>query len=565
MKLLLKNGTIVNVFTDTLEKANVLLEDGRIAGVGDCYTDNDADIVEDISGRIVCPGFIDGHVHVESSMLRPAEFARAALPHGTTAIVADPHEIANVSGEKGISYMLEESEGLPLRMYFMAPSCVPATPFDEAGAVLKAEEVQPFFAHPRVLGLGEMMNYPGVLAGDPDVRRKISAAEKDGLIINGHAPWLSGRDLDRYISCGIYDDHECSGLEEALERIRKGQTVMIRQGTAARNLGDLLPLFDEPYNRHCMLVTDDRAPADLLWEGHIDSIIRLAVRAGKSPLAGIRMATLQAARHFGLRRMGAVAPGYAADLLVLRDLETVEVETVYVNGEKAVSRGKTLPFDAPAISGAVWEKVCTSFAMPPVTENDFYIEPQNGLCRVIEWIPGQLITREKRLALDFTKHNGVDTERDILKLAVIERHHHTGHIGRGYITGLGLREGAAASSVAHDSHNLIVLGANDRDMAAAAERVRRMGGGMAVAKDGAILSEMALPIGGLMSTKTAAEAADELKTLYTAALSLGLPRDRELFTALSFMSLPVIPDLKMITTGLFDVNTFQPVSLFTEN
>ena len=346
MKTLLKNGTVINVFTGELERTEVLLEDGRIAGTGD-YSEEDADDTEDISGKYLCPGFIDGHIHIESSMLLPAEFARAALPHGTTAVVADPHEIANVCGSRGIEFMLEASEGLPLTMYFTIPSCVPSTEFDEAGACLEAEDIRPFYDHPRVLGLGEVMSYHAAAAGDRKLREKIDDAEKRGLAVNGHAPLLSGRMLDRYIAAGVGDDHECSSAEEAMERIRKGQRVMIRQGTAARNLKELLPLFEEPFAGRCLLVTDDKHPADLLKDGHIDHIIRQAAAMGKNPVTGIRMATIQAAEYYGLRRTGAVAPGYQADLLVLDDLERVLVRDVYQNGRKVVSEGRLLPFPEP--------------------------------------------------------------------------------------------------------------------------------------------------------------------------------------------------------------------------
>ena len=349
MKKLLYGGTVINVFTDETEKANVLIEDGKIIGVGQ-YTPDEADVVEDVTGKYICPGFIDGHIHIESTMLTPTELAKLCLPHGTTAIVADPHEIANVCGVKGIEYMLEASQGIPMNVYFMLPSCVPATPFDESGAELYAEDIKPLYTTPRVVGLAEMMNYPGVIFGDESVWAKISDAVKQGKTVDGHAPFLSGNDLDRYVSAGISSDHECSDINEALEKIRKGQKVMIRQGTAARNLVDLLPLFEEPYNRRCLLVTDDRHPADLMNEGHIDNIIRLAVKNGKSPITAIRMASLQAAEHFGIRYVGAVAPGYRADLLILNELDTVDIEDVYSSGEKVVSHNETVDFSCPQIS-----------------------------------------------------------------------------------------------------------------------------------------------------------------------------------------------------------------------
>lgn len=561
MKTLLKNGSVVNVFTDETEKANVLLGDGKILGVGD-YTDSEADVVEDVTGKIICPGFIDGHIHIESTMLMPSELARACVPHGTTAIIADPHEIANVCGTAGLSYMLEASENIPLTVYLMLPSCVPSTRFDESGATLTADDLRPFYRHPRVLGLAEMMNYLGVLAGDEQVLAKIADAKAHGKLINGHAPLLSGKALDRYISAGIYDDHECSSAPEAMERIRKGQWVMIRQGTAARNLTDLLPLFDEPWSRRCLLVTDDRHPADLIAEGHIDHIIRQAAAAGKSPIVGIRMATLGAATHFGLRDVGAVAPGYTADLLVLDDLNTVQIRDVYRHGVKIVDHGKLTDFAEPAISPELQQTVRHSFRLRELTSRDFEITPQGSECRVIGVIPDQLLTDERILSVDFSQHNGVDTERDILKLAVIERYRDSGHIGLGLIQGIGLKKGAIAASVSHDSHNLIVIGADTDDMAIAANRIRAMGGGSIVVADGEILAEMPLPIAGLMTDIPAAEIAAQNEAVRRAVYRLGVPQNIEPFMTMAFVSLSVIPSLKMTTHGLVDVNHQQLVPLF---
>ena len=563
MKRLLKHAWVVNVFTDTLEKVNVLLQDERIIGVGD-YTDADADTVEDLTGKYLCPGFIDGHIHIESSMLQPAEFARACLPHGTTTIIADPHEIANVSGLMGIIYMLEASANIPMTVYIMVPSCVPATPFDEAGATLAAEDIKTLFGHPRVLGLGEMMNYPGVLSGDSETMKKLAETRKAGLIINGHAPLLGGRELDKYIAAGIFDDHECSTVAEAMERLRKGQWVMVRQGTAARNLKGLLPLFDEPYSRRCLLVTDDKHPADLIQHGHIDSIIREAVQHGKSVMTGIRMATLQAAQRFSLEGVGAIAPGYTADLLVLDELESVRVRDVYRRGEKVVSQGKVVDFETPYIRADVWKSVRNSFYLAPLHEEDFFIEPQGNRCRVIELVPDQLITREKIMELDFTRNNGIDIERDVLKLAVIERHMDSGHIGKGFITGMGLRSGAIASSVAHDSHNLIVVGTNDADMTAAANRIRELGGGLVVVNDGEVLAEMPLPIGGLMGKQSASVMAQQNEAVRSKVRELGISDAQEPFMSMAFVSLPVIPSLKMTTLGLVDVDKFCLTPLFVE-
>ena len=562
MKRLLKGGTVLNVFTGELDKQDLLIDGGKIVGVGD-YCDADADVIEDISGKYVCPGFIDGHIHIESTMLTPTELAKICLPHGTTAIVADPHEIANVCGVKGISYMLQASEGIPLNVYVNLPSCVPATPFDESGAILHAEDLKPLYSHRRVLGLAEMMNYPGVLAEDEDVMNKISDALSLGRIVDGHAPLLCGKDLDKYISAGIQSDHECSNLDEAIEKIRKGQWVMIRQGTAARNLADLLPLFEAPYNHRCILVTDDRHPADLMNEGHIDNIVRLAAKWGKSPITAIRMATIQAAQCFGLRYVGAVAPGYRADLLVLNDLDSVDVRDVYSAGVKVVDNKKLADIKTPTIDKALCDTVLDSFHIEKLTQEDFYIEPKGDKCRVIGVIPGQIVTPERIEKIDWTANNGIDLQRDIIKLAVIERHNNTGHKGIGFISGIGLKRGAIASSVAHDSHNLIVIGTNERDMAIAANRVCAVGGNVVVV-DGEVVCEMKLPIAGLMTDRSVEKIAEENEAVRACVYELGVPENIEPFMNMAFVSLPVIPTLKMTTKGLFNVEKWSIVPLYIE-
>lgn len=564
MRTLLKNAAVINVFTGEKEKADVLMENGLIIGVGD-YDGEKADIVRDLTGKYICPGFIDGHIHIESTMLLPSELARVCVPHGTTSIVADPHEIANVCGAKGIQFMLESSEGIPLSVYVMLPSCVPASGFDESGAVLKAEDLEPFYAHPRVLGLAEVMNYPGVIARDPEVMDKVASALAKGKPVNGHAPLLKGKELDLYIAAGIGDDHECSSFEEAAERIRKGQRVMIRQGTAAQNLKALLPLFDEPWAHRCLLVTDDKHPADLLAFGHIDSIIRQAVKAGKDPVTGIRMATLWAAECFGLRGVGAVAPGYMADILVLDELDTVAVRDVYRNGICVCENGQMKPFDPHVTASELQSAVRNSFNMPQVNEKDFHID-RHGLkkCRVIKTISGELLTEEWVTEINFDRNNGIDTERDILKIAVLERHLNTGHTGMGFISGTGLKSGAVASSVSHDSHNLIVIGTNEADMAFAAEAVRCMGGGCVSVRDGQRLAQMPLPIAGLMTDAPAHEIAAQNEALKKSVHVLGVPADRELLMTTAFVSLSVIPHLKITTKGLVDVDNYRIVPLLWE-
>lgn len=564
MKTLLKNANIIDVFTGECRRDHVLLEDDRIAGVGS-YPDGEADIVRDLDGRYVCPGFIDGHIHLESTMLTPAEFARVAVAHGTTAVVADPHEIANVAGTSGIRYMLSASENLPLTVYFALPSCVPATGFDETGAVLQAADLRSLYAHPRVVALGEVMNYPGVIARTEQVMAKISDANRAGVTINGHAPLLSGKDLDRYISAGIYDDHECSSFEEAKERIRKGQRIMIRQGTAARNLQELLPLFEQPWASRCLLVTDDKHPKDLLDHGHIDDIIRQAVMAGKNPITAIQMATIHAAECFGLRRVGAIVPGYTADILVLEDLNTIRVQDVYTRGTLVVENGRMLPFSAPTVDSALKYAIEQSFQLPELCADDFRMEHTGThSCHVIGRLDRQLLTEDRILPIDFDAKNGIDLSRDIVKLAVCERHKGTNHKGVGFIQGVGLRSGAIASSVSHDSHNLIIIGTNEADMACAGNRIRAMGGGSVVVEDGRILAEMPLPIAGLMTYEDAETASAQNEAVRQSVYTLGVPTNYEPFMTMAFVSLPVIPHIKMTTLGLVDVDHQTLLPLIAE-
>ncbi len=558
MKTLLKGGKVVNVFTGEIENADVLMEDDKIIGVG-AY--DAADVVENVSGKYICPGFIDGHIHIESTMLTPAELCRLCMPHGTTGIVADPHEIANVCGVDGIRYMMQASKDLPMQVYVAIPSCVPATPFDESGAELYAEDIDFLYEDPRVVGLAEMMNYPGVLFDDQAVKAKIAGALSHGKGVDGHAPFLSGQDLDKYVSAGIQSDHECSNLEEAKEKLRKGQWIMIRQGTAARNLHDLIGLFDAPYSHRCLLVTDDRHPADLMQEGHIDNIIRLAVAEGKSAVTAIQMATIQAAQCFGLRYVGAVAPGYRADVLVLDDLDSVAVRDVYAAGKKVVTDGQMVEVETPIVDASLNEKVLHSFHTCKRRAQDFILEEKAEKCRCIQVIPGQLVTDEVYLDIDWAKNNGVDVEKDILKLAVIERHRNTGHMGLGFIRGVGLKKGAIASSVSHDSHNIIVIGTDEADMALAANHICEVGGNVVVA-DGQIIAQMPLPIAGLMSDCSGEEVAMANEQVRHAVNELGVNEGIEPFMNMAFVSLTVIPNLKMSTQGLVDVNKQERVSLY---
>lgn len=560
MKTLLKNGAVVNVFTGSLEKKDILIDNDKIIGVGEYDA---ADKIYDISGKTVCPSFIDSHIHIESTMLTPYELTKVLLPHGTGAIVADPHEIANVCGKDGIDYILKASKNLPMDIYITLPSCVPATPFDESGAKLKAADLRDYYKNKRVLGLAEMMNYPGVISEDSDVKRKISDALKNGKTADGHAPLVTGHDLDKYISSGIMSDHECSNMEEALEKLGKGQYIMIREGTAAKNLDSLMGLLEYPYVRRSLLATDDKHCGDLVTEGHIDAMLSRAIKSGKSPAAAISAATINAAEYFGLKNTGAVAPGYKADLLVLDDLEMVSVCDVYKNGVKVVENKKALPFDEPKVPDKLLKAVKKSFNIKKVNEKDFHIKERGTLCRVIEACSGQLITNEKQTEINWNENNGIDISRDILKIAVLERHKNTGHIGLGFVSGIGLKSGAIASSVSHDSHNIIVIGTNDVDMAYAVNSIIKSGGGITAVKNGKTLCELPLPIAGLMSESDSKTVSSLNEKLDEALVKdLGVPKGLTPFMTMAFLSLPVIPSLKITSKGLVDVKLNKLVPIY---
>lgn len=557
--LVLKNGAIVNVFTEALEQADVAICGDRIVGIG--MYDGKREI--DCTGRFIAPAFLDGHMHLESTMLCPVEFARAVLPHGTSGVIADPHEIANVCGKAGIEYMLSHSEGLPVDIFFALSSCVPATAFDESGAYLTAEDLLPFYQNPRVLALAEVMDYVGVLDGKRDLLQKIVDARSNGRAVDGHAPGLTGKDLCGYLTAGVQSDHECSRAQEAIERIARGQWVMVRQGTAAKNLAALMPLFARPYCERAMLATDDRDPSDLLREGHIDGILRQAVALGADPCIAIKMGSFNTAQYFGLSDRGAVAPGYRADLVVLRDLESFQVERVYHAGAERYGPD-TMPQTPITPHRKAEERVTHSFRVKHLTGHDFCFsydkkDPPKQM-RVICLQKGQLLTEE--VIIDFpVAFDGVCKAQDICKLAVIERHKGTGHIGLGLLQGYGLKEGAIASSVAHDSHNLIVAGVAEEDMAAAANAVCEMQGGWAIACGGKIAASLALPIAGLMSESPAEIIAEQVEILKKTARSLGVGEGIDPFMTLAFLSLPVIPKVKLTTRGLIDVQsqTLRPV------
>lgn len=556
-ELVLKSAKVLNVFTEELEEADVAIDGGYIVGVGAYHGKQEVDL----SGMVICPGFLDGHIHLESSMVAPEEFERAVLPHGTTGVMIDPHEIANVAGTEGIDYMLEVTKKLRLDVYVMLPSCVPATPLDESGAVLLAEQLDSYYQRKQVLGLAELMNAYGTVKGDSDILDKVCAARENQKIIDGHAPGISGCLLNAYVTAGVQSDHECSVAEEAFEKLRRGQWIMIREGTAAKNLKALMPLCEKPYAERCMFVTDDKHPGDLLNAGHMDGIIREAVELGADPITAIKMASCHTARYFGLKEIGAVAPGYRADLVVLSDLKTVKIHQVYKNGILAAENGKTLEEENSQSETCHedlekrYPRVYRSFQMRKVREADLRIEPKGSRIRAICLTPGELLTDSKEFV--WTEHSGyapgVNVEQDLIKMAVFERHHGTGHIGLGFLHGYGLREGAVATSVAHDSHNLIVAGVCDEDMVLAANVVRKNRGGISIVKNGTILGVLPLPIGGLMSEESVSWVEEKLSELKKLAKDLGISETIDPFMTLAFVSLPVIPKLRLNTLGLIDV------------
>ena len=548
--LVLKNAMVMNVFTERLERRDVAICGDRIAGIG--LYDGEREV--DLSGRIIVPGFMDGHMHLESSLITPAQYERGALPHGTTAVFADPHEIANVAGTDGLDYIMRLCEGLDLRVRFNLPSCVPAAPLEESGETLEADDLRPYYERENVTGLAEVMNSVGVTQGDEKLLNKISDALSRGKTVDGHAPFLGGKELNAYVAAGIRSDHECTNAAEAIEKISKGQWIMIREGTAAKNLSALIRLTQAPYCYRAMFCTDDRHPEDLLNEGHMDSILRKAVAMGADPFKAVRMCTLNPASYFGLKNVGAVTPGYVADLVVLNDLSDFNVEQVYIGGRLVAENGRTLRTIYPPLPDN--ERILHSFHMPPVEASALMLPEIKDALRVIGLKRHELLTDEMIVepSPSCRAHNGIDVDNDILKAVVFERHHNTGHIGIGYIRGYGLKSGAVATSVAHDSHNLIVIGTNEADIALAAETIRDMQGGLAVVNNGKVLETLPLPIAGLMSPLPIEEVNVRLQKLKKAASALGVSRDIDPFMTLAFVSLPVIPVLRLNGKGLIHVN-----------
>lgn len=616
--LLLQNARVVDVFSGEIINTDVALHAGRVAGFGRY----EALARMDLEGRYLCPGFIDGHIHIESSMLTPPEFARAVVPRGTTAIVCDPHEIANVLGIEGINYMLHASAGLPVTVYVMLPSCVPATRMETSGAELTSGDLALLLPRKRVIGIAEMMNYPGVIAGDREVLNKIRLAGHRR--VDGHAPGLTGKDLCAYVDAGIHSDHECVTADEAREKLRLGMYIMIREGTTEKNLEELITVVNSQNSRQFMLVTDDKHPEDLLELGHIDHLVRMAIAGGIEPMMAVQMATINTAAYFGLRDVGAVAPGFRADFAILDDLERVKVSRVIKDGQVVAEAGRAQPFESESpmrgirgtvnidndsivdlsvkveardatvvVSHAVKEAHAIAAAGPAKdeagsaasadyqnvelaarvgkSEGDMLAaagKPAAGLparrLRVIGIVPGQIVT--EKLLVEPKIEAGLvvsDPERDILKMAVVERHTASGNVGLGFVKGMGLKRGAIASSVAHDSHNVIVVGVSDADMRAAVIEIAKMNGGAVVVVDGQPLASLPLPVAGLMSDQPIKDVAAAAREVIGAAAELGCQLPDPMIS-LSFLALPVVPSLKLTDLGLVDVERFELVGLWED-
>lgn len=550
----MKGGKIFNVFTKELEEADLAVKDGLIIGIGHYDGENEIDL----EGQTVVPGLIDGHIHIESSMMTPVSFGKAVMPHGTTTVITDPHEITNVAGTDGIRYMIQQGKRSHLDIFIMLPSCVPATAIDEAGAVLEAYDLEDFMDNKNVLGLAEMMNFYGVENADPQVVDKLYMTLKHDKLIDGHAPFLTAKGLNAYLAAGVKSDHECSDINEGKEKLRRGQWIMIREGTAAQNLEALIQLFEEPWNRRICLVTDDKHPNDLIHKGHIDYIIRKAVSLGAAPEDAVIAGSLNAAQRFDLKDRGALAPGYIADLVVVDNLEDFNVKDVYKDGKLVARDGEMVVKDEPPkMKKGKFARIFHSFNLDPISVDQLKVPSEGELMRVVQMIDGQLITDEKieKWVENEGVAPGVDLDKDIIKVAVFERYRRSGHVGIGFVGGYGLKRGAVATSIAHDSHNLIVAGSNDEDIALAANRVRENNGGIAIALDGEIIGDLKLPIGGLMTDADVFEVEEQLESLKEKARDLGVGEGIDPFMTLSFIALPVIPKLRINTLGLINTDT----------
>ncbi len=557
--LVIKNAQLVNVLSEEIHKCDIAMTGGIIAGIGENYH-GEKEI--DINGAYVTPSFIDGHVHLESTMMLPEEFAKIVLPAGTTTVIIDPHEISNVLGLHGISFMHEVIKDLPIDVYTMLPSCVPATPFETSGFDLNSYDLSLLIDKPWVLGIAEMMNFQGVLNLDKNVMSKLELAKAKGKRIDGHAPYLSGKDLCAYIASGVKSDHECTTPEEAIERLRLGMYVMIREGTAAKDLDALIPILKTCNTRKCLFVTDDRHPSDLCE--HINGMVRRSVEAGISPIKAVQIASLNTAEYFGLSNLGAIAPGYKADMLILPDLKSFKPDIVIKNGKVVAENGKlTMPVNKNE-KFSMRNSVNVRWITPEDFRIDAGIKEGKIKVRTIEVIPHQLITKSVESEVKVEDGNALSSlDNDTLKICVIERHRATGNIGKGFVKGFNLKSGAIASTVAHDSHNMIVIGTNDADMYAAAVALIKCQGGKVVVNNGEIISELPLPIAGLMSDKDFDYVVEKCKELNNTAASIGCTLN-DPFMTMGFLSLPVIPELKITDKGVFDTNKFGFINIFEQ-
>jgi adenine deaminase len=550
--LIMRGGDVINVLSGEIHRADVAVFDGIVVGLGDYNGKEEIDV----SGKYLAPGFIDGHVHIESSMVEVREFAKAVVPRGTTSVVVDPHEIANVFGLEGIQYMLRSSKFNPLNVFLMLPSCVPATHFETSGSSLKGFDLYPFLTEKWVLGIGEVMNYTGVLMQDQDILDKITMANEKR--VDGHAPNLSGKDLCAYVAAGIGSDHEGTTVEEVREKLRLGMHIMIREGSLTKNLRDLIPAVNPSNLSRCFFVTDDRHPKDILDEGHIDFMVRTSIEMGIDPISAVRLATINCAEYFKLDKLGAIAPGYIADVLVLDSLEEPRVEMVLKRGKLAARDGELLALEEAPPKVPLRGSINIKF----LTLDDFRIPAKGKQVRAIQLHPKDIKTTE--VVAEARVEEGVvvsDPETDLIKVVVIERHHGSDKIGKAFVKGLGMKRGAIASSVSHDSHNIVVAGVSDEDMLEAVIEICRMKGGLVVVDGGKVMARVPLPVAGLMSEEPMSKVRDDLERLEEAARSVGITIDAP-FMAISFVTLAVVPDLKLTDLGLFNVNTFKFVSLF---